>query len=251
MPRFGSHEIADMTFYNLSNGKPELFLNTLKMSNMENNADSSYAQGGSGAPRLVGWDFNRTVQMTIQNALLYPKAISMQLGTDLVKKVETVFKREVIVAVADTTGNAKVTLSKAPKAGSLYLVKSVDGISHDSEIEQASVVITGMDASAPTTAMNVGEQVIAYYQYDTTATAEVITVNSDKFAGYYRAVGDTLWRNEASGQDEKVQIILPKVKVASQFTLTMQPDGDPSVFDFNLDVFKPQSSTEMVKIVRY
>jgi hypothetical protein len=60
-----------------------------------------------------------------------------------------------------------------------------------------------------------------------------------------------MWRNEANSQDEMVQIVIPKAKISSQFTITMQPTGDPSVFDFNLDVFKDPNSTDMVKFIRY
>jgi hypothetical protein len=248
--RFGVHEVADLTFYNLINNKADLFLDSLKLSNLENNADSVYATGGSGAPRLVGWDFNRTVTMTAQNALLNPKAIAMQLGTQVEKKIETIYERFVGVAIADGA-NSKVTLPSAPSAGSVQVFKSVDGYGHDTEVDSASVTATGPDLAFPLATVAIGDQVIVYFTYQSTASAEVLTVKSNQFSGFYRVVGKTLWRNVANGADEKVQIILPKVKIVSQFTLTMQPDGDPSVFDMNLDVYKPADSTEMVKIVRY
>lgn len=249
MPRFGVKEVADVTFYNLLTGKPELFLDTLKLSNLENGAESVYANGGSGSPRLVGWDFNRTATFNVQDALLNPKAISMQVGNDLKNQIETVYKREVLVSVAGVTaGTTEVDLAQSPNAGSVTAHITSDGYEHGTEVVPTTVgdPLVFSDVDLP-----VGETVIVYYTYDTTADAEIITISSDKFGGYYKAVGDTLWRNEKTGADEKVQIVIPKAKVSSAFTLTMQPDGEPSVFDFNLDVFKAPESTDMVKIVRY
>lgn len=248
MARFGVKEVADMIFYNLVTGEPELFLDSLKMSNLENNAETSYATGGKGAPRLVGWDFNRTATFTIQDALLNPKAIAMQTGVEAETKIERIHKRELTVAVDGGTGNAKVSLGEVP-VGNVILYTTADGYGHDAKV--TGTTVTGQDVEAPVASLPIGEKVIAYYEYETTADAEVITIKSDKFAGMYKAVGDTLWRNEKTGEDEKVQIVISKAKLSSAFTLTMQPDGEPSVFDFNLDVFKADGTTEMVKIIRY
>lgn len=250
MARFGVKEVADVTFYNLLTGKPELFLDTLKLSNLENSSESSYATGGKGAPRLVGWDFNRTALFNVQDALLNPKAISMQTGVALEKKIEKVFKREVAIST-DDTGNSKITLEKEPLAGSITIYESKDGYEHGTEVPVASMTVTGNEISIPVATLPILTQVIVYYRFETVADAEVITISSDKFAGYYMVVGDTFWRNEKTGADEMVQLVIPKAKLSSNFTLTMQPDGEPSVFDFNLDVFKDAGSTDMVRIVRY
>lgn len=251
MPRFGVKEVADVTFYNLLTGKPELFLDTLKLSNLENNAESVYANGGKGAPRLVGWDFGRTATFNVQDALLNPKAIAMQTGTQLEQKVEKIYMRERLVTIDDGSGNSKISLEQAPLTGSITVYETSDGYAHDKEVATASITVTGKDITVPSASLAVGKQVIVYYQYETASTVEVLTIKSDKYSGFYRVVGDTLWRNEATGADEKVQLVIPKAKIMSQFTLTMQPDGDPSVFDFNLDVFKDTNTTDMVKIVRY
>lgn len=250
MARFGVKEVSDVMLINLVTNKVDLFLDTLKMSNLENANESTYATGGMGAGRLVGWDFARTANFVLQDALLNPKSIAMQAGTELEKKVETIYERFVTVAVADGA-NSKITLPHAPDEDSVQVVKSADGYGHDEEVDKASLTISGTDITVPTAALAVGQQVIVYYTFQSAATAEVITIKSDKFGGFYRVVGKTFWRNEKTGLDEKVQIVIPKAKISSTFTLTMQPDGDPSVFDMNLDVFKDPSSTDMVKLIRY
>jgi hypothetical protein len=252
MARFGVKEVADVTFYNLLTGKPELFLDTLKLSNLENNAETSYASGGQSSPRLVGWDFNRTATFNVQDALLNPKAIAMQVGTQLEKKIEKIRKRELLVTTDDGSTNSQVTLAQTPATGTeIYMFQTADGYEHTSEITKAQMTVTSKTIKVPSATLPVGSKVLVYYQFETATDAEVITITSNNFGGYYMVTGDTMWRNEANSQDEMVQIVIPKAKISSQFTITMQPTGDPSVFDFNLDVFKDPNSTDMVKFIRY
>lgn len=246
MARFGVKDVANVTFYNLVTGEPELYLDSLKLSNLENASEQVYAQGGSGNPRLVGWDYNRTSVFNIQDALLNPKAIAMQTGNALEKKIETIHARKVL-GVQDNAGTAEITLPKAPIEGTVFVYKTTDGIEQTEKVDGVTIADTKITA----TGLVAGEQVIVYYQYETTQEAEVITISSDKFGGYYKVVGDTLWRNERNGADELVQLVIPKAKIISTFNINMAPDGDPSVFDFNLDVFKETGSTDMVRIVRY
>lgn len=283
MARFGVKEVADVTFYNLVSGEPELYLDTLKMSNLENSAESVYATGGKGGSRLVGWDFGRTSTFTIQDALLNPKALAMQLGTDLEEKVETIEAREMVVAtksatgtyvfqlkeqikksgtgstavvakpfiyITDATGKAQLAKVDITTVAPTYGTNTV-GTYTVSEITIGGTEIDDALTKAGLTTAPTEVQLLVYYKFDTVDKAEVITVASDKYAGFYKVVGDTVWRNEATGADEKVQLVVPKAKITSNFNLTMQPDGDPSVFDFNLDVFKDSNSTDMVRMIRY
>lgn len=242
MGRFGVKEVSNVTLYNLVTQEPELFLDTLKLSNLENASEETFATGGQGGSRLVGWDYNRTATFNVQDALLNPKAIAMQVGNQLEKKIEKIRMREV-VAVA----NGEVTFERTPLAGTVKLYVTEDGYGQDEKVTTFTVATN----KATLTEVEDGTQLIAYYMFETTEEAETITISSNKFGGYYMVVGDTFWRNEKTGEDEKVQIYIPKAKISSAFTLTMQPDGDPSVFDFNLSVFKDPNSTDMVKLIRY
>lgn len=249
MARFGVREVADVTFIDLLTNKPVLFLDTLKMSNLQNNAETNYLQGGRGNARILGFDFNRTSTFEIQDALMNPKAIAMQLGTTVENKIEKIFKREVITSVAGASGKSKVSLAETPLANSITVYKTTDGYEQGTEV--STFVATAKDLEQPIADLPVGDMVIVYYQFNSQATAETITISSDKFSGYYKVVGDTIWRNEKTGLDEMAQIVIPKVKIMSEFNINMTASGEPSVFDMKLDVFKPADSKDMVKIIRY
>ena len=52
LDRYGIKEVADVTFYNINNdgtpGAPVLYLDTLKVSTIEQTADNTSARGGKG-----------------------------------------------------------------------------------------------------------------------------------------------------------------------------------------------------------
>lgn len=239
MAKFGVKEVADVTFYDLNTGKPVLFLDTLKMSNLENEAETSYAQGGKGNARILSWDFNRTATFTLQDALMNPKAIAMQAGAEVVKGATNAHKREVLDVVA-----GEVTLAKAPIAGSVTVYSTTDGYDHLEEVVPTTVA---QEMALPAEATG---KVVVYYQYETGADAEQVVIKSDKYSGFYKIVGLTVIRNANTGQDEAFEVEIPRGKIMSSFAINLAPEGDPAVFDMTVDVFKDTNSTDMVKLTR-
>ena len=62
-----------------------------------------------------------------------------------------------------------------------------------------------------------------------------ITISPNTFPGAYRVVGETFIRSEETGKDEAFQFIIPKAKVQSSVTLTLEAEGDPST---NIQMWK-------------
>ena len=78
----------------------------------------------------------------------------------------------------------------------------------------------------------------------------IIDIGASTFPGTYYAVGDTFARSRTTGKDEEFQLIIPKAKVMSENTITMEAEGDPSVFNMNLRVLRPADG-KMVRLVKY
>ena len=88
----------------------------------------------------------------------------------------------------------------------------------------------------------------------TDESAVEVTISPDTFPGTYRVVGDTFMRSEKTGKDEAFQFIINKAKVASEVTLTLEAEGDPTTFEMTLNVLRSTNDTgenEMMKLVRY
>lgn len=60
LDRYGIKEVCDVTFYKIDdNGNPAqpvLYLDSLKVSTVEQTAENTSARGGKGNPELIIWD---------------------------------------------------------------------------------------------------------------------------------------------------------------------------------------------------
>jgi hypothetical protein len=172
---FGIKEVCDVAFYNVnkvteSAGKltitenPLFILDTLKVSNIENTAEQSDAKGGKGNAPLLTWDYGREITISLQDAVLSEKTLSLM------------------------------------------------------------------------------------FEGDASAADNVIEINANKYPGIYTVVGKTFAR-DMDGTDKVFTWYVPRAKVNSEVTLTMEAEGDPTVFDMNLKVLRTPDGT-MMKLIR-
>jgi hypothetical protein len=251
MAKFGVKEVADVTLYDLVTGKPVLYLDSLKISNLENTAEESSATGGKGNAKLLTWDFGRTASFKVQDALLDPKALAALTGNALVVGVKEIHGKELVVGIAGASGTkTKFTLAKTPKTGTVSVFKVIDGDNLDTEV-LSTVTVTTTDVEIDSTDIAIGAKAWIFYKYDSTASAMTFKISADKFPGYYKVVGDTVVRNEATGKDEPFQLVIYKAKLMPGFNLTLEASGDPTVFDFNMECYKDANGTDMVEMIKY
>lgn len=78
---------------------------------------------------------------------------------------------------------------------------------------------------------------------------KIITISANTFPGTYAVVGKTFARDVSDGRDHLFTWYVPKAKVNSEVTLTMEAEGDPTVFDMNLRVLRDTDGS-MVKMIR-
>lgn len=93
--KFGSREVANVVFRaknkmtlgsrTFHKDEPVLYFDTLKTSGLEGAATSVYAQGGWGNPRLIAWEGDKTLTLTMQDALLSPEGLAILSGADLIE----------------------------------------------------------------------------------------------------------------------------------------------------------------------
>ena len=77
-----------------------------------------------------------------------------------------------------------------------------------------------------------------------------IEISPNSFPGTYYVTGDTYARSATNGRDEFFQFIVPKAKVQAENTITLEAEGDPSVFNMNLRVLRPNDGA-MMRLVKY
>lgn len=275
LDRYGIKEVSDVTFYKIqadgSRGDPVLFLDTLKISTVEQTADEVFARGGKGNAKLVGWDYNKEITVSIQDALFSAKSMAIMFGNGSVRQgsSQTITKTARVLSagnklpdyfIADiydaTNGSVRTKVymgseSTAP-AG---MVKFADAhIGLTKVVDEAGTELKNETSSITTTTLWQGATAVTgtyyYVVYTTTATTKEIEISADAFPGTYYVQGDTYCRSDVNGDDQFFQFIIPKAKMSSEHTITMEADGDPAVFDMNLTVMRPDDGM-MMKLVQY
>jgi hypothetical protein len=246
--KFGVKEVADVTLIDLVSKKPVLYMDTLKLSSLENTASSSSARGGKGNPKLLTWDYDREATMQVQDALTSMKSMALLTGNEIVTGAKNVHKREagLVAEASATVGQTKVTVSQT-----IAVTTEVYAFLDGSGAEVAIVSASGSTVEFDGTKVPTGTLVTVYYKFASGASAETIKITSDAFPGYYKIVGDTVVRNSSNGVDEPFQLIIHKAKLQPGFTLTFQADGEPTVFDMNLEVFRRDADTSMIEMIKY
>lgn len=90
------------------------------------------------------------------------------------------------------------------------------------------IAVSGELVDYPDNAVKAGDTVRIDCYTVHGAGAQELEISADEFAGYYYIEADTLFREEATGQDLPAQFVIPRGKIQSNFTFSMSNSGDPS-----------------------
>ena len=115
--KFGVRECANVVFraktptnigkYKFKAGQPVLYIDTATTSSVEQSTTTVYAQGGRGNVRLISWEGEKTLTVTVEDALLSPISLAMLSGADLFQGSSDVSK----VHFHTTTSGATMKIS--------------------------------------------------------------------------------------------------------------------------------------------
>lgn len=232
--QYGINEVADVYFYKIgASGEPtvpEFYSETLKVSTIEQTAESTEARGGKGNPVLRIWDFNKEVNLTLEDALFTPKSLAVMFGDGKISKDVSTIKQTV-----PFSGTKAPTTFNGPQ-GKVY------------DIPSGATIYDELGQEVEAAALKAG---IKYF-YDFEMPAKdvgQIVISANTFPGVYYITGNTYVRDD-NGEDKFFQFIIPKGKIVSENTITLEAGGDPSTFSMNVRVLRPESG-DMVKLIQY
>ena len=303
LDRYGIKEVADVTFYEINNdGSPKLpvlYLDTLKVTTIEQTAEETEARGGKGNAALIAWDYGKEINVTIEDALFSAKSMAIMFGNGTVttynnENNESAYIMKTEQFTASSTGtlsdgattdslgwkatylapdgkeytkvNAKFFTADGNKLGAAqdYYIVDTTVTSANFATKKANLYTKSGSTYSPAASEtyspsetyyiketgNVIKGQTYFCSYDLLVDGAIIEVSANSFPGTYYVTGDTFARSEASGKDEFFQFIIPKAKVQSENTITLEAEGDPSVFNMNLKVLRPADGV-MMKLVKY
>ena len=228
LDQYGIKEVADVTLYDLSTNLPVLFLDTLKVSTIEQTAEQAEARGGKGNSPLIIWDYGKEITVTLEDALFTPKSMHVMFG------------------------DGKKTLASAT-ATVTHMVYTPDIVAYTSALPTTNVpTLKYYDATSMASLTAAPTSGAVYVEETRTSVANTYTieVSANSFPGTYKLVGDTYARNKATGVDEYFQFIIPQAKMGAENTLTLEAEGDPTVFNMTMRVLRPRDGV-MMKLVKY
>jgi hypothetical protein len=286
--RFGMVTVMDVVLYDIGTGgvqgAPKLFLDTLKMTNINTEGNNKEIRGGIGNDMLISYDYGRTANIEIQDALLSPASLAVLFGTQI--SAVTEISHNVLVPSGGTVAAGTI------KAGSVYVypvdgsdalaigtssiptittksrvlwIETVaagatktttfsssisDNVDKIVQLPQNTTGVTSVIAAGPISVPFVYDAAVQKVYIDaaalddlgavlvvtitfTVASGKEVTLTNDNFPIAMKLVGTSFVIEEATGKKKKIQIEIPKFKINSNFSFTMDAEGDASVFDFN------------------
>lgn len=280
LDRYGIKEVADVTFYKLNDdGTPDvpvLFLDTLKVSTIEQTAEQADARGGKGNPKLITWDYGKEITVTIEDALFSPKSMSIMMANGKVEaKASDKIQRTLLARVTNDGYIDYITADVYDSEEKGAVRKKIDMLASTSSSDPRQGMINWSNAGLTVTKVTTetgaevslgssdgwglseiqaaaascsGQKIFLTYEQPVQKTEFIIS--GDTFPGTYYITGDTYARSDVTGKDSFFQFIIPKAKMSAEQTITLEAEGDPTTFNMNLTVLRPESG-DMMRLVQY
>lgn len=225
---------------------PVLFLDTLKVTNIEQTAEEVYATGGRGNSNLIGWDFGKEITLHFEDALFTPASLSATFGAyednDFrtgVKEVKELDRTEKVVAKRSfivPAGNSNGTPTEADHTAQAVYINpdTMEPYPDGTPIAEGEIFLKWTRSIA----------------YEGNSLGHKIEISADKFPGTYKIVGDTYVRSKETGEDERFQFVVNQAKMGSEQSIELSADGDPVVFNMDITVLRPENGS-MMQFVQY
>lgn len=265
LDKYGIKEVADVVFYELdSKGAPSapvLYLDTLKVSTIEQSAEVVDATGGKGNVKLISWDTNKEVTATFEDALFSVKSLAIMFGGKVTdngnsQEVLKTVNSNILTITETGSGSNAALFWKIPIGNYEMFLKKEQGTYFKYDGSEVVPVAKGDVNSNKDFDFMTFDLLDCVNEASTTAAQKMasgleIKIDASTFGGTYYITGDTYARNYQSGKDEFLQFIIPKGKVSGEdLALTMEADGDPATFTMNVNVLRTDDGT-MFKLVKY
>jgi hypothetical protein len=234
--KFGIVTVVNATFYEVDGKIPLISFDTLKMSNITSEGQQKEIRGGQGAELLLQYDFGRTANVEITDALVSMGSLEYLFGGTLTSGTFTALRRAEGVLIADSGTKFPANITSKTLIGiPVAVITKADG---------EKVKVTGTTGTLPTVSSYAsGDKFVLWYeeQYTTTAedndpdTANIreMILKATDFPPTVRFIGETIVLDADKGRKIAFQIEIPKLKLNANFTLSLDAEGDPSVFDFS------------------
>jgi hypothetical protein len=239
LEKFGMITVLDATFYDVATGVPLIHFDTLKMSNISSEGQQKEIRGGQGAELLLTYDFGRTANIEVTDALASMYSLEYLWGGQVTDASFQYLKRVELTATATITNWAGLTALLTP----ITFVAGTAITVHNLSKDLAYRTTNGLDGGAVTDGFAAiansivdGNKIVVYYTAATTANQDHVhqlTLTNLDFPPIVKMVGESFLLDQDTGRKIGMQIEIPRFKLDTNFSFTLEGEGDASVFDFS------------------
>lgn len=247
--KFGIREVADVMVKTrvdnqkvggqtiATKGTPICHFDSLKTSSLEQAASTVYAQGGKGNSRLIAWEGDKTLTLTMEDALISKAGLALLTGAKLMTLSADDGKKTFVhtteLCTVETAGEVTVSKAVATDPNTPVFYAETDDVG----------TVTGAFKSASASGKKIsseglkqGASVLVDYYIEKNSGVTLVDIEESAFGGNFYFEGSTLWR-DTDGIDYPAEFIIPNGHIQSNFTFAMSSTGDPSTFTFTVDAF--------------
>jgi hypothetical protein len=240
--QYGIKEVCNLSFVSFTTNKPLFYVDYAEVSSNENSGTRLNMSAGQGNYKITSWDHSKESKFKVTLPEVDLKMLALLAGEDFAVGAANVFKREVL-----TVTGGKVTLEETPLDPTQLNVFALEGIrDNGTEYTKTATAPTGQQftiAAKDVTFASTenGKQVVAFYQYTTTTTAQTISIKANKFTQAVKIFADGIWRDLETETDRAVKVNVFKARAMPNFTLTMSStDFTKLEIEFDLYAVKDQ-----------
>lgn len=248
--KYASVTVCDVTLYDLVTKYPVMFFDTLQVTSIDGAAETTDIQGGQGNATLASVSHSKTIDVQFDDAIMTMSSLALLTGGNLEQATDNAKITMTETEIREVAGAAtKITLSRKPKVGSyVWIAMMTDGILSTASRTEVKIaegdITTETDGSfgilfskfhnAPVSAEDANYRVFYEWEMGWNDTEELseLTVLADKFAGTYRFIGDTVLFNQYTGLNDIFQIEIPKLKLDSSYSMSLNAATEAVVFSF-------------------
>jgi hypothetical protein len=233
--RFGIVTVVNATFYEIDGDRPLISFDTLKVSNISAEGEQKEIRGGQGAELLLQYDYGRTANVEITDALVSMDSLEYLFGGSQTTTPFSALRR--IEGIVTTAGTIEEPDNWEDGTYNKVVITKANGSKVEKEGASAGegpgfVWVDPTSSEAPTGAKYVLWYTAEYNGEGEPQTGKEMILRASDFPPTVRFVGETIVLDADAGKKVAMQIEIPKLKLDSSFTLTLDAEGDASVFDF-------------------
>ena len=182
------------------------------------------AQGGYQNRKLVVWNRTEGVNLIFTQGIFSKTQLGLMNNTRLVdisnNQVVRIAQRDEL----ETDSEGKITLTHAPIDSWIFV--------YNKETGEKLTGLTFVDETTLQTPL-VYKDVIVDYEYGYDNGADVSFIGEDIFEGYVTLEGRSRIKDDVTGETHTAIIYIPKLKITSDFNLTLGTNAQPVVGKFS------------------